>query len=407
MKKSIIYSFICCIGILSLAGCKKQVDLLPTDVILPAFAFTNVNDLQSGLNTAYARYDGELTSYLNTILSDEARLGRNNGGQGQFANRWQYGQDATTGGDVTAGWLSFYRMIQACNIVLDNIPRVAVTTSADSTKKSQIRAQAIALRALGLFELQQLYAKGPYNPANLGVPIVTTYVDPNTLPKPPRNTSGEVMNQIQTDLTLASSLLPAVTAVNFTDLTINRLNITGLQARVALYKGEWQKAIDSATFVINSNIRPLVGLPAFADIWTDVNITSEVLFRIKRNSSGSSVDTYYTTTTNAVYFSPSVKLRNSYSPGDNRINAYIATFNAALPNNYVVFKYFQSTALGGRINDLKAMRISEMYLIRAEALVESTGLATAGTADLTTLRTARMQALLRFCYHRCGDSFYI
>ncbi|MFC4263232.1 RagB/SusD family nutrient uptake outer membrane protein [Ferruginibacter yonginensis] len=385
MKNKLIIGFLIATVIANF-GCKKQIDLKPTDNILPEIAFVTINDLQNTLNSAYARYDGEGTAYINSLLSDEVRLGRDNGGQGQFANRFQYGQDATTGGDVTSGWLANYRMIFSCNLVLANLNKVPAPTSADSLRVVRIGAQATALRALGFFELQQRYAKGPYDPTSPGIPLTLTYVDPNTNPKPPRNTSLEVLNRIQADLTLASQQLPAITTANFGDTLLNKLSITALQARVALYKKEWQKAFDSSTAVINSGIRPLATGTAFTGIWQDAVLNSEVLFRIKRNSA--SLGNLYTTTLNAVYFSPSVKLRSAYSAADIRPGAYFATFNAALANNYVVFKFFQSS-LGGRINDFKAIRISEMYLIRAEANVELTNLPNAGTADLDALRSQR------------------
>lgn len=380
MKNTLKYSTLIIAGVLALSSCSKQIDILPTDVILPNVAFTNVNDLQAGLNTAYARYNGENTSYINALLSDEVTLGRDWAGQGQFTFRFQYGQDPTTGGDVTSGWGSYYSMIQACNLVLDNVDKISIASPADDAKRIQIRAQALALRALAFFELQERYAKAPYNPTDLSIPIVTTYVDPVQTPTPARNTSGDVLTRIQSDLTLASSLMPA--SATFTDVTMNRLNITGLQARVALYKGEWKKAADSSGFVITAAVRPLeTSGAAFANIWTDANLTSEVLLRIKRNTTASSVDGLYTATTNAVYFNPSAKLRGLYPAGDVRVAPYIGSI--------YVNKYFTSATLGGRINDLKAMRISEMYLIRAEALVENTGSFTAGSPDLLTLRTAR------------------
>lgn len=375
--------FVC----LAAVSCKKDIDLQPTDVILEPDAFLTIDHLQAGLNTAYARYNGENTSFINALLSDEARYGRDNAGQGQFTYRWQYGQDVTTGGDVTPGWGSFYSMIQAANIVLQNMDKVPAANAADTARKRSITAQAIALRALGHWELHQRFSKGVYNPTDLSVPYITTFPDPTTAPKPARDSSGFVVNKIQEELRMASSMMPATTAANFTDVVINRLNLTAFQARIALYKREWQKASDSATAVINSAIRPLVAPATFAQVWTDANLTSEVLFRIKRN--GASNGAQYLTTGNFLYFSPSVKLRSSYAAADSRNAIYFAFF---APNtvaaNWVLFKYYQSS-LGARVNDYKVVRTAEMYLIRAEAAIELTNDGNAGTADLTELRNIR------------------
>ena len=93
MKKKFIIalSILCMAG----AGCKKGLDLKPTDLVTEEAAFNNVASLQKGLNTAYGRYAaGRVnTSYANSITSDETKFGPDNGGTGQFGYRLQYTSD--------------------------------------------------------------------------------------------------------------------------------------------------------------------------------------------------------------------------------------------------------------------------------------------------------------------------
>jgi hypothetical protein len=138
------------------------------------------------------------------------------------------------------------------------------------------------------FELLERFGQnvGTYNPNSLAVPVVTKPLDQFAAPS--RNTAGEVVAQIETDLRAAWTLLPAAnTAGSFSDTSISRLTVTAFHARVALHKRAWQQAIDSATRVINSNVRPLTSdARLFAQIWEDSTATTEVLYRIKRNGTG-------------------------------------------------------------------------------------------------------------------------
>jgi starch-binding outer membrane protein, SusD/RagB family len=363
-------------------GCKKNLDLLPTDTFDESKAYVTVDDLQRGLNTVYGRFDGDNTIYINATISDEVKFGPDNAGQGQFEYRLQYNADNTTSGSTTSGWFSNYSMINQANRVLDAIPTVPSVAANDDARKNIIRGQALALRAYGYLELIQRYAKR-YNASDpFGVPVV---LKNELLGAPARNTTGEVVTQIEKDLNDAKALLTAPTAATFDDKFINQISVVALQARVALYKGDWAAARDNATTVINSAVRPLTSGTDYANIWTDAS-TSEVLLRFRRT--GQSVGANFTTTGGQVYFSPSDKFVAQFpSSADVRRNVCIITAGGKRNIN----KHFTSAA-GPRINDVKAIRIAEMYLIRAEALAELDGAAnfTAATADLNLLRTNRI-----------------
>src|SRR5205085_1342505 len=163
----------------------------------------------------------------------------------------------------------------------------------------------------------------------------------------------------------------------------NKVNIAAYQARIALYKEDYANAITYATEVINSGVKPLVTGTAFAGIWTDAN-TNETLFRIRLTTS-TALGALWTTTGGQIYIAPSDKLVAAYDPTDIRKAAYIGTTGG---NNFVN-KYYTSSR-GGRVVDIKACRISEMYLIRAEAYAKRAAPSVAlGLADLITLRTQR------------------
>lgn len=384
MKKT----FLIALSILCLAGmgCKKGLDLLPTDLVTEEAVFTSVGSLQKGLNTAYARYAAARvnSSFANSITSDETKFGPDNGGTGQFGYRLQYTSSA---GEVTAMFTNHYATIDIVNRVLKAMETITPADATEETQRNYIRGQLLALRAMSHFELLEAYAKR-YDPADpLGVQIsLERCIECET----PRNSVGEVISQVEKDLSDGKASMPAVTSAGYNDLALNQISVTAYQARVALYKREWQRAADFATTVINSGIKPLVTGAAFTGIWTDAN-TNEILFR-SRFENNAALGSNWTQTNGSVIFSPSDKLTALYSANDIRGGAYIAVVGG----KRVVRKFYQSSR-GGSIVDLKGIRTAEMYLIRAEARAELNDLAGAA-ADINALRTQRITGYTPITY---------
>jgi starch-binding outer membrane protein, SusD/RagB family len=377
-----------CALAIATTSCKKDLDLRPTDTVGEEAAFNNVAALQKGLNTAYARYSVARAdkSFASSITSDETKFGPDNGGFGQFGYRLQYNSDAGSGADVTVGFGIYYSMLDMVNRVLAVLPEVPATGT-EAAQKSAITGQLLALRALGHFELLEAYSKR-YDPADLlGIPVVTRSC---LTCFPPRNSTAEVISRVEQDLVDAKALLPIPGATGYNDLALNQVSVTAIQARVALYKGEWQKAADYATSVITSGVKTLASGAAFNGIWTDAN-TNELLFRSRLENS-TTLGGQWTSTNSNVIFSPSDKLTSSYATTDIRLNAYIGT-NAG--KRYV--KKFSASSRGGSIVDVKNIRIAEMYLIRAEARAELNDLAGAAS-DINALRTARITGYTNISY---------
>ncbi|MEN9964167.1 MAG: hypothetical protein RL582_1262 [Bacteroidota bacterium] len=364
------------------SSCKKDLDQQPTDTFSEANAFLTLNDVQLGTNAIYGRYGAYANDmFVSALLSDEAKLGADNSGGGALTYRYQFASDNTTGGDVIGAWGSYYSVIDQVNRVLPKVPTVTATPS-EEPRRNILKGQLLAMRAIAHFGLLQAYCKN-YNPTeSRGVPLLLTS---NPVGKPARNTMGEVMAQIEADLNAARTLLPGVNPGDFRDTVLNRVNVSAYQARIALYKKDYDAAINYATEVIDSRVKPLVSGGQFQAIWTD-DVSSEVLFRI-RYATSTAIGGLWTTTGGNVNIAPSDKLAASYSPNDIRLETYIGT-NAS-GNNYLN-KFFTSSR-GGRVVDMKACRTAEIYLIRAEANArKSTPDLAAAAADLNALRSNRI-----------------
>lgn len=361
------------------ASCEKQLIQNDPQSFSDENAFSSLNDVQLGVNGAIGGYSTKINDlWKNSLTSDEARLGPANAGSGGITYRLQYGADNTTGADVIGGYFGFYSLIDQVNRVL---PQVPVVKGGTVERKNELTAQLLALRGISHFDLLQGFSKR-YDPNGVGIAVMTES-DPSA--KPARNTMGEVIAQVNEDLIEARNLLPAVTVDNFSDTVFNRLNIAAYQARIALYTGDYDAAINFSSEVINSGIKPLASGADYEAIWTDDSF-SESLFRIRFEQS-TALGGLWTGAGNAAQISPSDKLTNSFDPADIRLDAFIGINGSGA--RYV--KKHSVSSRGARAVDLKACRTSEMYLVRAEAYAKkSSPDLTAGAADLNYLRSQRI-----------------
>lgn len=369
-----------------LGSCSKQLEQFDPESISEGNAFQTMEHVQLALNGVIGSYGTYVNDiYKSALVSDEAKIGPDNAGQGALTFRYQYSSDATTGGDVTAGYGGYYGMIDLANRVLPFVYQVSGEVS--NARRDAVRGQLLGMRALGHFSLLQSFAKN-YDPAErLGVAIV---LESNPTARNARNTMAESVAAIEKDLADAKALMPAVTAASFRDTVLNRVSIAAYQARVALWKRDYPAAIAFATEVINSNTKPLVSGTNYQNIWIDVETgptgLDETLFRIRFLTSAA-LGGLWTTPGNLTYISPSDKLVNSFDPDDIRLETFIGTTSGG--TNYVNKHYVSNR--GGRIVDLKAIRTAEMYLIRAEAYArQASPNIAAGAADLNLLRSNRI-----------------
>jgi starch-binding outer membrane protein, SusD/RagB family len=362
---------------IAISGCKKQLEIFPTDTLTPANAFRTLADAQTGVNEAYLRFTNySNTVYASALVSDEAKLGKDNAGQGAITYRYQYSSDGTSGGDVTGTFGGAYFAIDQINRVLAALPNV-IATPAEESRRSVLKGQLLALRAVAHFNIMQAFCKN-YSSSDA---------------------KGTALSMIESDLNDAFNLSPAVTATTFTDTVMNQLNINAFRARVALFKGDYDAAITYSTFVINSAIRPLATTATFPSIWTDASVTTETLFRIRTGTSVA-LGGLFTTTGGAIYIAPSNKLINTYAATDVRKATYIGGVG---PDAYYVNKHFSSSR-GGRAVDVKISRIAEMYLIRAEAYAKAnTPNLAAGTADINLLRSQRITGYTNVTFATTAD----
>ena len=354
------------------SGCKKDLDLRPTDTVDPSKAYTNVKDITAGLYSVYAGNSNANRIYLGTILADEAKLSDENRGQGQFQFKWQY-----TASNYPAGMGQYYSMIDQVHRILDAYPGITAANATEESTKTRIKGELIALRGIAYLELLINFMPQGYDPAALAVPLV---LKSDLLQKPARNTVQEIMTQIESDLAAGRSetLIP-----NSPDdpLRLSHSAIAAYQARAALLRKDWDKAITYATEAITLSGKTL-NMVEFPGYFTDDN-ESETIFKYRNNTAP---QTLWRDTNGDVFFEPADKLKNLFDrTSDIRFSTF---FGSAGEDTSIVTKY-PGSSRGPQINDLKLIRLAEMYLIRAEAYAEKSQLTDAAN-DINTLRRQRI-----------------
>ena len=385
----------------TLISCKKLVEERETDFLEADNALTTVEFNESAIVGAYAGLQTEMSVLLNGVFSDELKTA------GEFYNsasvhEWQYAAPDIVIRDLYTAIGSYYPVIDRVNRVLQYLPTADSTRAGDNTLRNRLKGEALFIRAFCHFELFRFYA-GNYIPDGLAMPYLTT----NTLEAVAREKMMDYFQKMQTDIVEAKSLLPN----NLTDINrANRLAVTGLQARIALYQKDWDNAIAFSTEYINGI--PLSSRASFNGIWTEAN-NNELALKFKRSPTNNPYlqaggqtkhgSIYRGTSANAnnigqVAWIPSSKLWDSYDQtNDIRFSSYMKVeplLTSAGRQPRLITKYAGTAygTSGENVADAKVFRTGEMYLIRAEARAEQgkfTG-ANSAESDINDLRVARI-----------------
>jgi len=360
-------------------SCKKELELAPFDTINAGNAFGNVGDLEKGVLGVYSANNPINKIYIATLLTDEAKISDENRGQGQFTFKYQF---SAGGGEHNSDFGLYYRLLDRANRILPLINAVPAITPAETAKKATLRAELLALRGIAHFELMIRFMPAGYDPA---APAVAVMVTSDITAKPARNTVAQVVAQIETDLAAAKAE-PTLQGAPTDVLRISKSAIAAYQARLAMLKRDWANAITFATESINLSGKTLATSANFAAYWTDANGSESIL--TYRNQSGPQL--LWRDTNGDVFFEPSDELKNAYNrTADIRYNTYFGSVISGGQSDTSTINKYPGSALGPQINDLKIIRLAELFLNRAEARAENGDLIGAAS-DVNILRGVRI-----------------
>ncbi|MFT4202632.1 MAG: RagB/SusD family nutrient uptake outer membrane protein [Chitinophagaceae bacterium] len=356
-------------------GCKKYVEIdLSPNLYSSDNVFLESGTANSAIAALYSYYPTTYTlqnfTFLADISSDEMHYTGSTDEILQFEQNTVGIENSYVANYL---WLYPYTVIRYANQAIDGL--TASTTLVDSVK-NQLLGEAKFIRGWLYFNMANFFGK---------VPLVTTSEALENA-EIGSSDSATIYAQVVSDLVDAESKLSTTyTGTSTYKIRANKWAAAALLARVYLYQKNYASAITEASKVINSGTYTLA-TPANAFIYS----SSETILQFATTYGYSSFSTSYRTSSSTATVAPPTyvvdsALANSFDDGDLRKTTWIdsTTYNSTKYYRNYKYKLYSATA-GNEYNVF--LRLSEVYLIRAEAELLSGDLSSAIT-DINVIRS--------------------
>ncbi|MBC7654298.1 MAG: RagB/SusD family nutrient uptake outer membrane protein [Oligoflexus sp.] len=422
MNKNIIKSIL--FGSVLLTSCNR--DLLSPytpGALTQEVAIKNVSDLSLLLNSAYSAVNSRTESEEVSVFTDECGIGYANGGQG-ISNDNEYFFLMTPQVLLpNALWGSDYVALAYINRVIAFSATVPTGSTSDEITRKQVLAQAYALRAYCHLQILSYFTTDMTSDTALAGILADRVFDVTAASNRQRATNKQFYDLIQADCNQSIAIYNSLGAAGLDKTTANKFFALGLKARAYEYKGDYPNAENYANQVITQSGLILANSAAAYQrvFFTDDEASNvETIFRLKRtplqngqpfslhnawcsitpNFTGSpfyeisralfnkvAANNTFDAMKNPAY--TDVRYRTMVAP-TSKIDANYSTSSDYRNSDVLVVNKHGGTAIGsttaattaspGFNNDIKIMRLSEMYLIRAEARAAASDLPGAAAA---------------------------
>lgn len=333
---------------------------------------------------------------------------------GNFAN----GAILSSDGDITGYWASMYTVINNANYFITTVTPL-LERAQENNEAAQVAAferylsEARFVRAWCYGEMFdrwcQVYTPEKGDLPALGLPIVTVYYPTSDRSHyPGRSTMNETLKFINDELDAALAGLLAYEATPDADPIvpmspyINSNTVKAFQARLALWTGDNATAAAKAKEVINSGSYELANTDDYNMMWLNDN-SDEIIFmplmQVPDELSNATGGRWLSIYNDQADYIPSYEALVMYGDDDVRFDSYYDIRRLSVEGQtvacYAFYKFPGNPALqvpAGTVNLMnmpKAFRLSELYLILAEASAANND-ATTANAALNELRSNRL-----------------
>lgn len=361
------------ITIASVFSCEDFLNVQPAESISDEITIVDRQSAETALRGVYsslANSDYYGTSYqsIGYLSGDNIQWTGSQSQVQEFINKKVNPENST----INAAWVAIYRTINRANNLLDKLPTVQNPQLTDALR-SQYLGEAYFVRALAYFDLLRVWG---------GVPLITK---PTLAPSDnvgiKRSSITDTYAQVLSDLEAAEPLLAN---------TVNRYRATrktvwALKARVYLYQKNWAKAEEFAGKLVIDSTNYKLLRPYNAFFANNARGTQESILEI--------------------FYNGTTEINNHRGQWQPQINGGTRQW---APNDSLV-ALLNNPNIGGTRNSLIArdnqnrwygnlyyrnpgsdpsyiFRISELFLIRAEARAQQNKIAEALT-DLNAVRS--------------------
>ena len=394
----------------ALSSCLEK---YPKDYIIDTEAMTSLNGAEqvvTGIYTAYMSgglYSGYLT-LLPDIQSDLVMAVEGNTNTYGEIYQWTF---RPTNREIESIYAGLYTVIGRCNFYLDQVEALRETLIMDDEIQTldQYTGEVYCARGLAYAELIKCFCEAyDENKDQLGVVLRTSYFKEQPAKRASlKDSYARVIEDLETAEEMLDEENNGYNASYFTKAAAQ-----AVRARVALYMGDWQTAVDYSTKLISNTERFELSLASYTVTSDGMNEVDylwhydsgyEVIWRIGYTSTsygGALGQNFLNFNNNYTYYYPdyvpaqaALKL---YGSNDARYNAYFAELSTGYSHQLswpLLIKYYGNRELMSlyiyHVNMPKPIRLAEQYLIRAEAYC-NLGKYSAASTDLSALRKARV-----------------
>lgn len=342
-------------------GC-DVLDQSPQTAIDETTAIRDQKSAEAALNGLYdelqsGNYYGDNIQIISDVTSDIS----------QSIGTWDFYREMDTyvtspgNQEVRNLWSQLYRTVNHANNIIADVPGIDATQAV----KDQILGEAYFIRALAYFDLSRTFAGIPGVTGTLGVPIVT---EPsrgiNESSFPNRPSIQDSYDQVLSDLQSADGLLTGLTDKN----RASAAAVQALYARVHLYLRDYDLVEQYATDVIDN-----FGLTLEQDynsIFVDENSSGSIFELAYNTTDGNGIRGWYFPSSEGGRGDIALHLPyalNVLSRADDERGNLIA-LDPNIAGAYYPTKFSKS----GGDNNIPILRLSEMFLNRAEARANAT-----------------------------------
>jgi hypothetical protein len=373
---------------LAFVSCDNSLDLAPEDSLTPTIIFSTEALSGNAVNGMYSTLQSSnvLSGIPDTMTEWQSDNVEFVGSFPTFDEIYTYNtlSDNTS---ILNVWNSTYLSINQANMIIVNVPLVA-DPAFTAARKNNLVGQARFVRALLYFKLSQMFGKQlKQDPtgSSLSVPLVTEPFQ-GVVNKPERATLKDVYTLIEQDLLFAKGAITNTAKDKATSAAA-----TALLARLYLYQERWSDAANSATTVINT---PGIALAANFGFYNTTS--SEHVFQVQNIPGDAgfaeSFSKLYSPTANGgrgdAPFSTNLSSAFESEPGDLRYALSRIGVDAKNRSSRFTTKYPNGLA---NTDDPNVLRVSEMYLIRAEANLRGS-LLIGGSTPVQDVNRTRVRA---------------
>ncbi len=332
--------------------------------------FSDVNALEPAIygtySLLYTFYDRYMLQYAE-LKGDEIKLSGADATLSTIYNFEETTYDETS--FVGLIWKSGYNIINNANHIIYYAPQLLPDNPGSADLINNVTAQAYFIRALVHFDLCRCYAQTytyTNDASHLGIPVVTRIQA--LTDKISRSDVRTVYSQVLADLNSAMSLFSE--SYSMSAYFASPLACKALMARVYLYMHDYENAVKYASDVISS--KSLTPHDKYCDMYNNIgseaDLGEESIFRINGYLQGNSLRNLYLYSEPDA--TPTEKILSMFA--DSRdVRLQLLNYNMASVNyNNVCMKFIctrSDITDENKHYDPFVLRLSEMYLIRAEA----------------------------------------